>query len=71
MSDRRDKNLKELLGEARAIYFVMTCGKISYKEAKNRTKPLLLEINIAIETIAKKYKQRPKYVKFNDLGSRF
>jgi len=66
----RDGDLKKLLGEARAIYFAMTHGQISYQEAKIRVKTLLQKINAAIEVIAKKYKQRPKYIKFSDLGNR-
>jgi hypothetical protein len=71
MNGRKDRNLRELLGEARAIHFAMIHGELSYLEAKNRTKPLLQEVNLAIDIIAKKYKKKPKYIKFIDLGSRF
>jgi len=71
MSDRRDKDLKDLLARARAIHFAMAHGKLSYMEAKDKTKPLLQEINAGIEVIAKKYKKKPKYIKFIDLGNRF
>lgn len=61
--------LRELLGEARAIHFSMRHGAISYEQAKLRTKPLLLQINTAIELIAKKYKVKSRYISFQDLGN--
>lgn len=71
MNTRRDRDLKDLLAQARAIHFAMAHGQLSYREAKEKTRPLLQEINVAIEVIAKKYKKKPMYIKFVDLGSRF
>lgn len=71
MNSGRDEDLRELFGQARAIYLVMACGQISYQDAKNRTKPLLQKINKATEVIAKKYHQKPKMITFNDLGRNF
>ena len=70
-NSRRDRELKGLLGEARAIHLAMTCNQISYERAKYLTKPLLQEINTEIEVIAKKYGKKPRLLKFQDLGSRF
>ncbi len=61
--------LRELLGEARAIHFSMRYGAISYEQAKLRTKPLLLQINTAIELIAQKHKVKPSYISFQNLGN--
>jgi len=71
MNSGRDGNLRELLGQARAIHFAMTHEQLSYKEAKIRTKPLLQKINKETEVIAKKYHQKPKIITFNDLGRNF
>lgn len=64
-----DKNLREQLGEARAIHLAMRHGAITYEQAKYRVKPILRRINTAVELIAKEYKVKPNYIKFQDLGS--
>lgn len=71
MNSRQDGDLKALLGEARAIYLAMTCKQLSYEKAKYLTKPLLNKVNKEIEIIAKKYGQKPRHIRFQDLGSRF
>lgn len=68
MNKKRDGDLRELLAEARAIFFAMAQGATTSRQAKDRTKPLLQKINIAIEVIAKKHNQKPKYITFSDLG---
>ena len=69
MNSVRSKNLKDLLAEARAIHYAMQHGAMTYEQAKQKTKPLLLKINDSIKLIAKKYNKRPKYIRFHDLGS--
>lgn len=61
-------NPKELLAEARAIHFAMKKGAITYEKAKELTKPILADVNTRIIAIANKYGQRPKLLKFQDLG---
>lgn len=63
-----DEDSRGLLGEARAIHLAFQHRAITYKEAKLRTKPLLDILNSRIKTISNKYKVRPKYIKFYDLG---
>lgn len=67
MNDK-NKDLRELLAQARAIHFSMKLGGITYEQAKFRVKPILCRINTAVELIAEKYKVKPKFVKFQDLG---
>lgn len=64
----KNNNVRELLGEARAIHFAMRHGQISYNEAKLRVKPVLLRLNGVIDKIAARHKVKPKYIKFQDLG---
>lgn len=71
MRSWKDGDLKELLGEARAIHFAMTHGQLSYQEAKSKTSPLLQKINAAVVVIAKKHNKKPKLIQFSDLGSKF
>lgn len=64
-----DKNLyQNLLAEARAIHLIMHHGLISFEEAKAKTRPMLKTINQQVVQIAAKYNQRPKLLKFQDLG---
>jgi len=63
-----DKDVHKLFAEAKAIYFTMQHGAITYQQAKLRTKPLLQQINDRVELIAKKHKVKPKYILFQDLG---
>jgi hypothetical protein len=64
-------NYRDLLAEARAIHFSMQHGAITYEEAQNRVKPVLIIINKKIDEIAKKYSRRPHHIKFQDLGRTF
>ncbi len=68
MIDKIDGDLKEVLAEARAIYFAMTHGAITSQQAIVRTRPYLQKLNSAIGLIAKKHNQKPKYISFNNLG---
>jgi len=63
-----DKDVHKLFAEARAIYFTMQHGAITYQQAKLRTKPLLRKINLTVAVIAEKHNVKPKYVTFQDLG---
>lgn len=64
----KNGELKDLLGEARAIHYAMQHGAISYERAKYLTKPILDRINNAIGLIAKKHKVKPEYIRFHNLG---
>ncbi len=66
-----DEDLRELFATARAIYFAMLHGAITTQQAKLRTKPILKNINTSVEIIAKKYKVKPQYITFQDLGISF
>lgn len=66
-----DKDLKELLATARAIHFAYQQGAITRQQAKDRSKPILQRLNIAIALIAKEFNVRPKYITFKDLGVNF
>lgn len=68
MTNELDGDLREVLAEARAIYFAMIHGAITSQQAKFRTKPHLRKINKAIDIIAKKYNENPKHISFSDLG---
>ncbi len=68
MKNNENTNLRELLGEARAIHFAMRHGAISYERARQQLKPILQKINLGIEVIAKDCGVKPKYIKFQDLG---
>lgn len=68
---KRDGKLRELLGEARAIYFAMQYGAITYEQAKLRVQPILLSVNNHLEQIAKEYKVKPRHIKFQDLSRNF
>lgn len=61
-------NLRGLLGEARAIFLTFRYRAITQQEAQHRTKPILILLNSRIKTLAKKYKVKPKYITFQDLG---
>lgn len=63
-----DKEVKELLAEARAIHFAMRNGILSYQQAKRKTTPLLQQINTHVKLIAIKHRVKPRYVTFQDLG---
>lgn len=64
----KDGDLREKLGEARAIHYAMVHGAITYEEAKLRTKPILQQINSQIASISKKHKVHPRYITFYNLG---
>lgn len=64
-------DLREQLAQARAIYYAMQNGAITYQQAKLRTKPILDRINTSIALIAKKHKVGPKYITFYHLGRNF
>lgn len=63
-----NNNVRELLAEARAIHFAMRNGQLSYDQAKLRVQPILRGVNDHIASIAKPYKVKPRYIKFQDLG---
>lgn len=63
-----NNNLRNLLAEARAIHFAMRNGAITYEEAKNRVQPILRRLNDHVGLIAKQYKTKPRYIRFQDLG---
>jgi len=63
-----NNNIKSLFAEARAIHFAMRNGAITYEEAKLRVQPILRRLNDHIELIAKQYKAKPRYIRFQDLG---
>lgn len=67
--DDGNKNLRNLLAEARAIHLAMQHGAISYQQAKLRVQPTLRLLNDHIKLIAKRHKVKPRYIKFQDLGS--
>ena len=67
----KNESLREMLAEARAIYYAMTHGAITYQQAKLQTMPILDRINTSITLIAKKYKVKPKYITFYHLGRNF
>lgn len=64
-------DVREQFAEARAIYYAMLHGAITYQQAKLRTKPILDHINTSIAFIAKKHKVKPKYITFYNLGINF
>ena len=61
------KNPSDLLAQARAIRFAMKYGKLSYKEAKKMTEPLLQKVNEAGKKIALKHKRKYRKIRFSDL----
>lgn len=63
-----NSDLKDLLATARAIHFAYQQGAITYQEAKQRSRPLLLRINKSVCAIAKKFKVKPRLITFSDLG---
>ncbi len=65
-SEKND--LRELLAEARAIHFAMSHGQLTYEQAKLLTNPILRSVNDHVGRIAKEYRVKPKYIKFQDLG---
>jgi len=67
----QDKNIRELMAEARAIHFAMRQGQITYEQAKIRVQPILRDVNDHVGHIAKAYKVKPRYIKFQDLGRNF
>lgn len=66
-----DKNLNNLLAEARALYFAMLRNAISHQEARRKIEPMLQKLNQAGEEIAKKYKRKYIPISFQDLGKGF
>ena len=67
MEDGKE-DLRELLATARAIHFAYQQDAITLQQAKDRSKPLLRRLNIAITLIAKEFNVKPKYILFKDLG---
>lgn len=65
---RKEINYRDLLAQARAMYFAMQRGSISYEKALNITKPLLKVLNKKVKEIARKHKIEPRLFKFQDLG---
>ena len=63
-----NNDLKELLGEARAIHLAMRHGAITYTEAKNRVQPILRRVNDHVRRITNQYKTKPRHIRFQDLG---
>ena len=61
-------DLREQFAEARAIYYAMLHGAITYQQAKLRTKPILQRINTSIALIARKHQVKPKFISFHSLG---
>lgn len=66
-----EKNLNELLAEAKAIRFAMENKALSYKEAKKRVKLILEKVNEAGKRIAKKYGVKHRKITFENLGTHF
>lgn len=62
-----NKEVSDILAEAKAIKFAVLQGAISYEEAKNRANNLLILVNDVGEKIAQKYGRRYKKIKFSDL----
>ncbi len=60
--------MRDLLAEARAVHLAMRYGQITYEQAKVRVQPILRRLNDHIELIAKQYKTKPRYIRFQDLG---
>lgn len=65
-----NKELHELLAEARAIRFALEHNAISYDGATKRVKPLLDKLNAAGASIAKKYGMKYRKITFENLGER-
>lgn len=63
-----NKELHDLLAEARAIRLAMVHGAISYEDAKKRINYSLEKLNIAGANIAKKYGVKYKKITFQTLG---
>ncbi|HEV2339630.1 MAG TPA: hypothetical protein VGT05_02555 [Patescibacteria group bacterium] len=63
-----DKELTEILAEARGLHFAMRHKAITYEEAKKRVEPMLERLNKAGECIARKYSMRYKKITFQNLG---
>lgn len=66
--NNENNGLRDLLAEARAIHFAMSHGQLTYDQAKLRVQPILRHLNDHVGLIAKRYKVKPKYIKFQDLG---
>lgn len=64
-----DKELTEILAEARAIHFAMRHKAITYEEAKKCVEPMLERLNKAGEQIAQKYGIKYKKITFQNLGT--
>ena len=62
-----DRNLTDILGEAKAIRFALQYGALSYNDAKKRVQPLLNKINAVGKVIARKYKRKYRKIRFQDL----
>lgn len=63
-----NKELHDLLAEARAIRIALLHGAISYEDAKKRINYSLEKLNIAGANIAKKYGVKYKKITFQTLG---
>jgi len=63
-----NKDMRELLAEARGVHLAMRHGQITYDQAKLRVQPILRSVNDHVERIAKKCRVKPKYIRFQDLG---
>lgn len=63
-----DKELTEILAQARGIHFAMRHKAITYEEAKKRVEPMLERLNKAGKQIAQKYGIRYRKITFQNLG---
>lgn len=66
---KKNYDAKDLLAQGRAIHFAMQNGAITYKEAKERSKPILQRLNAIVAEIARKHNVKPRYISFRDLGN--
>ena len=63
-----NRELHDLLAEARAIRFALVHGAISYEDAKQRINSSLEKLNIVGAGIAKKYGVKYKKITFQTIG---
>lgn len=63
-----NKDLRELLAEARAIHLAASYNAISYEEAKKRVEATLKRLNEEGERIAKEFGVKHKKITFQNLG---
>lgn len=66
--DDINKDLRELLAEARAIHLAASHNAISYEEAKKRVEATLKRLNEEGERIAKKFGVKHRKITFQNLG---